>query len=59
VPTELRDYQIDVISKYQAEVAAGRRRILLVAPTGAGKTVIAAAIIAAAVEKVADEGAQQ
>jgi superfamily II DNA or RNA helicase len=33
-----------------AEIASGRRRILLVAPTGAGKTVIAAAIIAAVLE---------
>jgi superfamily II DNA or RNA helicase len=41
----LRPYQSEVIRKYAAEIAAGRRRILLVAPTGAGKTCIAAAII--------------
>ena len=42
----LRLYQVEVIVKIAAERAAGRRRILLVAPTGAGKTLIAAAIIA-------------
>jgi superfamily II DNA or RNA helicase len=54
--TELRPYQADVIGKFEAEVAAGRQRILLVAPTGAGKTVIAAAIIAALVQ---DEGGRR
>jgi hypothetical protein len=48
---ELRPYQVDVIERVRAEIAAGQRRILLVAPTGSGKTVIAAAIIADAVEK--------
>jgi DNA repair protein RadD len=47
----LRPYQLDVIDRARIEAAAGRRRILLVAPTGSGKTVIAAAIIAAAVAK--------
>src|SRR3954471_7023882 len=47
---ELRPYQGDVISRINAEIAAGRRRILLVAPTGSGKTVIAAAMIAEAAE---------
>jgi superfamily II DNA or RNA helicase len=37
---------VDVIARVELEIAAGRRRILLVAPTGAGKTVIAAARIA-------------
>jgi DNA repair protein RadD len=46
---QLRDYQVDVIGRFGAEVAAGRRRILLVAPTGSGKTVIGGAIIEAAV----------
>src|SRR5947207_1166637 len=46
VAPELRPYQADVIAKVDAEIAAGRRRILLVAPTGSGKTVIASAIIA-------------
>jgi superfamily II DNA or RNA helicase len=43
--TELRAYQTDIIGEYGHQVAAGLRRIILVAPTGAGKTVIAAAII--------------
>jgi superfamily II DNA or RNA helicase len=46
--TNLRPYQHEVIARYDAEVAAGRRRILLVAPTGAGKTVIAGSIMAVA-----------
>jgi superfamily II DNA or RNA helicase len=43
--TELRPYQVDVIEAFQREIVAGRNRVLLVAPTGSGKTVIAAAII--------------
>ncbi len=43
--TELRDYQNGVIADFDREVAAGRKRIMLVAPTGSGKTVVAAAII--------------
>jgi DNA repair protein RadD len=46
----LRPYQAEVIARVEAEIAAGQRRILLVAPTGSGKTVIAAAIIASAAE---------
>jgi superfamily II DNA or RNA helicase len=41
----LRDYQNDVIAAYEREIARGQRRIIMVAPTGSGKTVIAAAII--------------
>lgn len=44
-PPTLRPYQQSVIDRVEAEVHAGRRRILLVAPTGAGKTVIAAALM--------------
>ena len=46
----LRPYQRDVIAKTAAEIQAGKRRPLLVAPTGAGKTVIAAEIGAGAVQ---------
>jgi superfamily II DNA or RNA helicase len=46
--TELRPYQIDVVAEYERTVAGGTKRIILVAPTGAGKTIIAANIIKAA-----------
>jgi superfamily II DNA or RNA helicase len=42
---ELREYQIGVIDQIKRAIAAGKRRILIVAPTGSGKTVIAAARI--------------
>jgi DNA repair protein RadD len=41
-PPTLHAFQVDVTAKIDAEIAAGRKRILLVAPTGSGKTVIAA-----------------
>ena len=41
----LRPYQDCAIAKFDNCVLAGRRKILIVAPTGSGKTVIAAAII--------------
>jgi len=43
--TILRPYQSDVIDEIEKAIASGQRRILLVAPTGSGKTVIAAEII--------------
>jgi superfamily II DNA or RNA helicase len=39
--TDLRPYQRDVIAGERI-IAAGTRRIIAVAPTGAGKTIIAA-----------------
>lgn len=48
---ELRPYQVDVIAKLEQAIAAGKRKILLVAPTGSGKTVIMAAVIDAVVAK--------
>jgi superfamily II DNA or RNA helicase len=47
----LRDYQRDVIGEFHAKVAAGIKRILLVAPTGAGKTVLAAQIVRDAIAR--------
>ena len=41
----LRPYQRDHVSRTYEEIAAGRRRILQVAPTGAGKTVTGSAIM--------------
>jgi superfamily II DNA or RNA helicase len=46
---DLRPYQVDVIAKYDRKIAEGVRRIIIVAPTGSGKTLKAAAIIKAAV----------
>jgi superfamily II DNA or RNA helicase len=42
---ELRPYQTRVIEEFWNEVRSGQRRILIVAPTASGKTVIARAII--------------
>lgn len=41
----LRDYQADALDKTKLLLSRGLRRILLVAPTGAGKTTIAGAMI--------------
>jgi superfamily II DNA or RNA helicase len=43
--TELRPYQADVIAEFRRAVIGGARRIILVSPTGSGKTVIANDII--------------
>jgi superfamily II DNA or RNA helicase len=48
----LRDYQTDVITRVWAAVAAGKRAPLIVAPTGAGKTVIAAQLISDTIKKL-------
>jgi DNA repair protein RadD len=42
---DLRPYQVDVIAEFHRHVAAGDRRIMLVAPTGSGKTIVGADII--------------
>ncbi len=41
----LRPYQIDAVERIRRHIRAGRKRVLCVAPTGAGKTVIASHII--------------
>jgi superfamily II DNA or RNA helicase len=43
--TELFPYQQDVVAEFERKVAEGLRRIIIVAPTGAGKTIVAAEII--------------
>jgi DNA repair protein RadD len=48
---ELRPYQHEAIDRIRAAIAAGHRRILLVVPTGGGKTVISAAMIAGTVKR--------
>ena len=47
---ELREYQKSAIEAARAARRAGHRRILLSAPTGSGKTVMAVAMIARALE---------
>lgn len=47
----LRPYQRRALDDARAAYAAGARGVLLVAPTGAGKTIVAAAAIAAAVAR--------
>lgn len=41
MPLQLRQYQLDAVQRVREHVRRGVKRILLVAPTGAGKTVIA------------------
>src|SRR3990167_3637293 len=42
---ELRQYQVDAIDDLTTSAAGGKRRLLLVAPTGSGKTCISSQII--------------
>jgi DNA repair protein RadD len=51
---DLRPYQHDIIAEFDRVRAEGKRRIMLVAPTGAGKTVIAASIIRKQVDNYKD-----
>lgn len=50
MPT-LYPFQAGMLARIATEIAAGHRRILMVAPTGSGKTVLAAAIIRDAVSR--------
>lgn len=47
----LRPYQVRAIQALRQRVVTGVRRLLLIAPTGSGKTVMAAAMIQSAVAK--------
>ena len=47
--TNLRPYQVEVIDQFDACVASDIRNIIIVAPTGSGKTVIASEIVRRAV----------
>jgi DNA repair protein RadD len=47
----LRQYQISAVQKLRDKVRDGRRLVVLIAPTGSGKTVMAAEIIRAAVAR--------
>jgi superfamily II DNA or RNA helicase len=48
--TELRPYQHDIVRRFD-EITAAHRRVIIVCPTGGGKTVIAAEIIHAATQR--------
>lgn len=50
-PVRLRPYQQEAVQNLRARVAAGVRRLIIVAPTGSGKTTIAAHIIASAASR--------
>jgi superfamily II DNA or RNA helicase len=43
--TELRRYQIEVVVAFNRACAEGKQRIMMVMPTGGGKTIVSAAII--------------
>jgi len=51
VAIELRPYQNNGITAVKRVLASGKRKPILVAPTGSGKTVVASAIIESAVSK--------
>lgn len=44
-PPILRPFQIKAVDDVEAAIASGKRRLLLVAPTGAGKTVMLAELV--------------
>jgi len=46
-----RPYQVNALARLREQVSLGRRRVLLVAPTGAGKTTIAGDVISGAAAK--------
>ena len=48
---QLRPYQEQVIEKSRALIRSGRKRIIIQAATGSGKTIVAAAIVSASLEK--------
>jgi superfamily II DNA or RNA helicase len=48
----LRPYQVDAVADLVHAIAAGERRIILVAPTASGKTIIACELIRALAERL-------
>lgn len=48
---ELRPYQVEAVEAARGEMRGGKKRVLIVCPTGGGKTVIASDIIRRASEK--------
>ena len=51
IPVTLRAYQTESIDHVRAQLRAKHRRVLLCIPTGGGKTLTAASILASAVAK--------
>jgi DNA repair protein RadD len=49
--TSLRDYQQTAIDRLRSSVGSGHRRIVMQAPTGAGKSIMAAEIVMSALRK--------
>ena len=47
----LRDYQTDLIEQARSQIRTGRQAVLMVAPTGAGKTALAAFMLGTAAER--------
>jgi len=47
----LRSYQIEAIQKLRQSIASGHKKVILCAPTGAGKTVIFSEMCRSAIEK--------
>src|SRR5262245_29964162 len=48
---ELRPYQTEVIGEFECVVQMGKRRVVLVAPTACGKTIIGAEVIRRPVDR--------
>jgi len=48
---KLRPYQEKIVEATRNEIRRGKRRVIIHAPTGSGKTIIAASIVKSAVEK--------
>lgn len=48
---QLRDYQIETINKARSLIMTGKKRLIIHAPTGSGKTIMAADIVDKALQK--------
>ena len=48
-PVQLRPYQLEAVKQIRSRIQAGIRRVVVVAPTGSGKTTIASYLISRAV----------
>lgn len=48
---QLRPYQVEALAKLKQSISAGNRRVVVVLPTGAGKTLLASHIVAGALAK--------